>query len=84
MSKENDVAWDAKEQKNNGRPQSTQTQKKNSISFLFVDINKISPMNRIEQMKMAISYKDEAAKSAQRQQSSRFDEVSYCLKFAYD
>ena len=40
--------------------------KKNSISFLFVDINKISPMNRIEQMKMAISYKDEAAKSAQR------------------
>ena len=44
----------------------THTDKKNSISFLFVDINKISPMNRIEQMKMAISYKDETAKSAQR------------------
>ena len=47
----------------------TSKAKKNSISFLFVDINKISPMNRIEQMKMAISYKDETAKSAQRQES---------------
>ena len=46
--------------------------KKNSISFLFVDINKISPMNRTEQMKMAISYKDETAKSAQRLKKVKF------------
>ena len=49
--------------------------KKNSISFLFVDINKISPMNRIEQMKMAISYKDEAAKSAQRHNDKKVEWV---------
>ena len=53
----------------------TQAKQKNSISFLFVDINKISPMNRIEQMKMAISYKDETAKSAQRHNDKKVEWV---------